>query len=477
MSAKKICRYEEQQSSDNAAAKINPIDILDYDALSNIFMQLPISDRMVMEKVCLKWKEACELAWYDIKKFKCTNRIVHFNEKRWLTQSFVKKVLKKCGTYLNELSLSLVCNSNIMPCVVNNCKNLTSLEFVITETPRYNDNDYLAFKELDKLKFIKIHVNNDGYYKNEESINFRSEAINDLPAKVSEILLIYSESIHLRPVFFNLKKFTNLHSLTLRNCRLDDIIEDISETITLVKLDLQDSLIIEKNNMLFDKLVNLEHVSIRRSLVLLDYHQNLLDSISNTCKKLRHLEINVNKSLAESTLQTLTEIKNLEYLILPSGLKLSGETIMIISNNCKKLKHLEMTNCTINPVSALDELSKLQHLEYLNLSDAKDILNSSIMAIAYKCKNLKYLNINNCNLITERALFTLTTLEKLKKLNVGDIDGVTDEFIVRLKRFKSLDFHRCKNITGNGIVQLIKNCPDLEDLNLRLTVFIVRKTT
>ncbi|XP_044003988.1 F-box/LRR-repeat protein 2-like [Aphidius gifuensis] len=196
MSAKKIRRFEEQQPSDNVEEKKNPIDILDYDSLSQIFMQLTISERMVMEKVCCKWKEACKLACY-----------------------------------------------------------------------------------------LKI-----------------------------------------------------------------------------------------------------------------------------TCR-------NANEGLAESALQKLTELKNLEYLILPDGLKLSGETIMTISNNCKKLKHLEMTNCTINTVSALDEISKLQHLEYLNLSDAKDF----------------------------------------------------NEFIVRLKRFKSLNFHSCKNITDDGIVQLIKNCPDLEDLNLRLS--------
>lgn len=43
--------------------------------------------------------------------------------------------------------------------------------------------------------------------------------------------------------------------------------------------------------------------------------------------------------------------------------------------------------------SVFDKLSKLQYLEHLNLKLVKNLEDSTIIAVANKCKNLKSLNI------------------------------------------------------------------------------------
>lgn len=305
--------------------------------------------------------------------------------------------------------------------------------------------------------------------------------------------------------------------MTVRGCILDDIFTDITEKTTLVYLDLKDSMVYKKKNPLFNKLVNLEHVSITDQLFTYECNQSLLDSISETCKKLRHfevfhkvggvvsvknwknfenlvhlsfsleitndvaisvlnncsnlkyLDVSMCYCITKRALHTLTCLKNLEYLMLPRGCILIGEIIKNISNVCKKLKHLEMIECLIKLPLALDPLSDLRYLEYLNFSCVEDLQNSTIILIADRCKNLKYLNIERCYSITESALLTLTVLKQLETLNVASIESVTDEFIVRLKNFKYLDFHGCKNITENGIIQVMKQCPDLEYLDIRST--------
>ncbi|XP_044005677.1 F-box/LRR-repeat protein 2-like [Aphidius gifuensis] len=259
------------------------IMVLDYDSLAQIFMWLPVSQRIFMENVCHKWKEACQPPWYDIKKYKCGVSISGNYKNRLLTQSFVKKVLLRCGAYLKELALSKVCNSSIFPIVGERCKNLTRLEFVFDETSR----------------------------------------------------------------------------------------------------------------------------------------------------------------------------------------ELTKEAIIAISNNCKKLEHLEIPYCKITSCPfSLDHLSKLQYLEYLDLSCIKKLQDSTIIFIADECKHLKYLNIEGPNNITENAFDVLMKLENLKELTIDCNKTITNNFVEKLKGLRVLNCRGCINLTDAGIIQVIKNCPDLERLTL-----------
>ncbi|XP_044007280.1 protein ARABIDILLO 1-like [Aphidius gifuensis] len=260
MSAKRICVGGDQQTSDDGNKDQKKVvnNSLDYDSLAKIIMLLPIAERIEMEKVCTKWKEACQLAWYDIKKYKCELSIGRSYDNRLLTQQYLEKILLMCGIYLNELSLSDVCKASIMPFVGDHCKNLTSLE---------------------------------------------------LPS-------------------------------------------------------------------------------------------------------------------------------------IPGG--------------------------PLSFPSVLDELSKLQYLEHLNLRAAKNLEDSTIIAIGNNCKYLKSLDIQDCIAITETALVTLTNLENLQKLNVRSLN-ITDDFIIKLKGLKELHCNGCKKLTNAGIIQLIKNNPDLEEISVRDT--------
>ncbi|XP_044004576.1 F-box/LRR-repeat protein 2-like [Aphidius gifuensis] len=95
-----------------------------------------------------------------------------------------------------------------------------------------------------------------------------------------------------------------------------------------------------------------------------------------------------------------------------------------------------------------------------------DFQDSSLIAIANSCKNLQKLDIGLCFYITEEALMSLTSLEILEELNVSNIDGVTDDFISKFKGLKKLWCEYCKNITDAGIIECIKNCPNLDTLCL-----------
>ncbi|XP_044001474.1 SCF E3 ubiquitin ligase complex F-box protein grrA-like [Aphidius gifuensis] len=174
-----------------------------------------------------------------------------------------------------------------------------------------------------------------------------------------------------------------------------------------------------------------------------------------------------------NVVKKLTKLENLESLEI-NNRYLREEAIIAISNNCKKLKRLELDDCTLlstgidgdelSSPSVLNELSKLQFLEHLSLDYTDIIDDNTIIAIANNCKNLKYLDIcGNNDDISETALVTLTKLENLEILRVN-CRYTSDSFIIRLKGLKEFYCGYCCNLTDTGIIEFIKNNPDLQKI-------------
>ncbi|XP_044002117.1 uncharacterized protein LOC122848242 [Aphidius gifuensis] len=527
MCQKRICHVQEQRH--HVGEQIDLINTMNHDSLAQIFMRLPVHKRIAMEKVCSKWKEACELAWYDIKKYTFGKRTGRIFDESLLAPSYVEKLLSNFGIYLRGLSLFEKCNSSIMPIIGERCKNLTRLDLIYNEELEINIDHYIhAFKNLDKLTRIEINVMNMGNCKNTK---FQPHIINYLPEGMIKIFLDYDQEEFMSPVLFNIRKFKKLQYLSLRGCLLDDIIQGISETTTLVELSLIDCFV-SKNCVydpvdIFNQFVNLKYIDINNKWGIKT--PNVLNNILNSSKNIIHCNImlradsdapnisiknwdnllnlehfgtrwRINDNIAtkmvkycknldsldiwsegiiETALQKLTELKNLDYLYYCFAEGVRNEfintTIGTISN-WKKLEHLVLINNDndnadniigpVPPAVNFDELSKLQYLKYLNLLDMHNFPDSSIIAIANSCKNLQKLEMDSCVNITEAALMSLTSLEKLEVMIVSNMDGVTDNFISKLKGLNKLGFEYCKNITDIGIIECIKNCPNLDTLCL-----------
>ncbi|XP_044007035.1 F-box/LRR-repeat protein 20-like [Aphidius gifuensis] len=316
--------------------------------------------------------------------------------------------------------------------------------------------------------------------------------------------------------------FVGDHCKNLTTLEYELILPEIAEATTLVHLNIQ----LYNTHIefpLFDKLVNLEYIQIRveRKYTEKKVSTQVLNTIFCKCKNLKHLDIpNDFYDLAKIPLEKWKNFKNLEYLrlscyeVLPDladtivkyckNLKhlcmdptcefieayvvkkltklknlenleindgcLSEEAIIAISNNCKKLKSLELDGCDVvstidrlSSPSVLNELSKLQYLEHLSLSFTGIIGDNTVIAIAHNCKNLKSLDISDFDDITETALVALTKLKNLEILRVGSLN-ISDSFIIRLKGLKVFDCDGCKELTDTGIIQFIKNNPDLEKI-------------
>ncbi|XP_044001490.1 putative adenylate cyclase regulatory protein [Aphidius gifuensis] len=517
--------------------KNNPdLELLSVYCINNITFDMIIAADQATKNLCAKWKEACQLAWYDIKKYKCKSSIGRCYDNCLLTQSYLEKILLRCvssidgeplssPSVLDELSklqylehLNLRNSENLkdstITAIANNCKNLKSLEIElcagITETAlvgltnlknlqklNVNRLDIITDSFLIKLKGLKeLHCDKCKQLTNAGIIQFIK---NNPDLEFLDVCSTDNITINM-----TVQRFRNLKKLTLVGLCLDKInLQEIADITTLVYLHIGLYKDIHQNLSLFNKLVNLEYIDLTMRLKynLYELSTKELETIFCTCKNLKHLDIPARpydvarvppekwinfqnleylgiycRLMPDLANTILTELENLECLIL-FGLfdimELDNESIIAISNNCKKLKRLEILGCAIVPsidgeplssLSVLDELSKLQYLEHLNLSYVRNLKDSTITAIANNCKNLKSLSIQICRDLTETALVALLNLENLQKLDVSSLDIITDSFLIKLKGLKELHCNGCKKLTNAGIIQFIKNNPDLEIL-------------
>ncbi|XP_044016655.1 F-box/LRR-repeat protein 2-like [Aphidius gifuensis] len=186
----------------------------------------------------------------------------------------------------------------------------------------------------------------------------------------------------------------------------------------------------------------------------------VLETIFCTCKNLKHLDIPYGPyDVAKIPLKKWINFQNLQHLgfaciMMPDLANTIVECLSSINGE------------PLFSPSVLDEISKLQCLEHLNLSFLENLRDSTIIAIANNCKNLKSLDIEGCNTITKTALDALTNLKNLQKLNVGCLDIITDSFLMKLKGLKELNCNECKKLTDAGIIQFIKNNSDLEKISV-----------
>ncbi|XP_044003964.1 uncharacterized protein LOC122849337 [Aphidius gifuensis] len=327
---------------------------------------------------------------------------------------------------------------------------------------------------------------------------------------------------------FSLRNFTNLRSLTIRFFNITNIIQEISKKTTLVYLDLQKCQTHDKI-FTFNQLSNLEHLNIK-DVSFVDSHMkdipNPLSGIFNACKNLKHLDapdfdvdlaeikmenwvnlrnlvyLNIRWQASDAVIEKiikycnklefintgtlnsgsiikLTKLENFNYLILhrtnSTNKVNSNKLIVAVLNNCKKLKHLEIYGSTKVEALIFNDLSKLQYIESLNLEFSCKLKDPAIIAIAKNFKLLKCLNIGGCD-ITSNALIALTSLKNLKELNVAHNDNIEDNFIVKLRGIKSLNCSVCKKLTDAGVIQFIKNNPDLEFLNISFNTNVTMDT-
>jgi hypothetical protein len=149
-----------------------------------------------------------------------------------------------------------------------------------------------------------------------------------------------------------------------------------------------------------------------------------------------------------------------------------------IAKYSAKLKHLDLTKCSLVSEAALLELAKnCKHLSSLSLYGCHRVTNRSVMKLLSHCHELTVLNLTDCSKISDVAFHQLFQLdEDEKKLLLNDVkQKMRRRSTIRaLASFHpgggytlvSLRLRNCALISDKTIKRISDACQNLRDLDL-----------
>ena len=183
-----------------------------------------------------------------------------------------------------------------------------------------------------------------------------------------------------------------------------------------------------------------------------------------------------------------------------------------ISDACRNLEYFSLEDCRIDRSSVHYFVLRNPRLVHINMSGLPAVNNSTMKIIAQSCQQLEFLNVSWCANVDTRGLqrvvrtcpklkdlraseirgfgdteflndlFVRNTLERLILSNCSDLDndsmgvlfqGIEPKFdtltnlvIAPPRKFRHLDFSRCRGFTDKGVQYLAHTVPYLSGLQL-----------
>lgn len=168
----------------------------------------------------------------------------------------------------------------------------------------------------------------------------------------------------------------------------------------------------------------------------------------------------------------LRRLEHLQYLDLTDCLSLEDTGLKMVVETCPQLLYLFLRRCTaITDIGIKYVASYCLQLRELSISDCSQITDFGLYELAKLGPNLRYLSVAKCDQISDAGVKQIARLcYKLRYLNVRGCEAVSDEAIEMLarscSRLRSLDIGKC-DVTDIGLKMLSENCPNLKKLSVK----------
>ncbi|CAL7948207.1 unnamed protein product [Xylocopa violacea] len=355
----------------------NSIQILNDDCLIHIFLQLPIVDRIRIERVCKRWRALSLESWCRVKKldlsFSMWGSLPESSKQKEINTGTLRKVLLRCGSYLNEINLSqrpcpLSPTSGIHS-LADNCHDIT--KFSLGHTAYACDIDLQKlFKANPKLRYFKVAFG-----------KICGRCLFHLPLEtMEEIVLEFCDSLQEQFLPQAIAKLKNLKTLIIHGCNIlsGNVVSSIGTYCTNLKI-LELSCIsfwTHPNDLQqIGQLSNLELLKISTNLVVTD---ELLSNLASKCLQLKYIDISESLFVTNVGVAAIATLPKLETLIINN---LPLETDMNLRDMCN-LKTLECSNCKFTDKTMIGLIESAPQLELLDLSGCRGVTNETLKKAA-----------------------------------------------------------------------------------------------
>lgn len=371
-----------------------PVSKLNDDCILLIFDCLPMNERLVLNKVCRRWKLLNMRMWHGIKKLDFT--VPPLNST--LSDELLKSYLSHCPnvTHINIAQDGHKLTADAIVTIANCCKKLESivirdikihkrsLAFLARSCPMLksfsmdacstqHDGEMVALVKKSALEEIslKYSASSVGLWlkylhpplksMSLEMYEFRSDyllqGITNIKDTLKELRFVSCESIRSRDVEVIASIVPELNSLTLAGGFIDFKSHSLTPITKLKKLTRLD---LDNNAFVCD---------------------HFLNELSQQCSLLKYLSLSDDRYLTVQGLSVLSKFTRLTHLTLACLIKLDDSILKSISQKIKNLQHLDLMGCSsITDEGCQSIVKNCKELEILDVSGCMHVTNLTVTA-------------------------------------------------------------------------------------------------
>ncbi|XP_071554433.1 putative RNA-binding protein EEED8.10 [Temnothorax nylanderi] len=141
-------------------------------------------------------------------------------------------------------------------------------------------------------------------------------------------------------------------------------------------------------------------------------------------------------------------------------------TLEVIGQHCKSLRTLELDgDLPFAQTADMLYLIHLVNLQVLKITCNPKVSDNFLTDLVQHCQQLTNVDITGCSNVSDVGLTAIATLVRLEKLNVTDMQQITDDGLKNVCNLKVFKCRRCL-FSDRGMTTLIQSSPDLQLLDL-----------
>ncbi|XP_011313748.1 F-box/LRR-repeat protein 7-like [Fopius arisanus] len=241
---------------------------------------------------------------------------------------------------------------------------------------------------------------------------------------------------------------------------------------------------VQKNPNLIKKIVKRCGHFLKELKVATPCDPDVLSKAVNVCPNLNKLTIDVGniecrtsrcnkKYFLRKFDLNLERFMKLNYLSLKRFSSESNLLKSIVANQ-KSLTHLSLFYCKIDSEN-LELITRLINLEALQVTHSI-IDDNWLRKLIDNCRKIRHLDLSHSTFLTDSSALHLEELRNLESLSIQASRKITDRSLMNLYRLRELNCSHCERIQDPGVVKLIRNT-NLTFLNVFNTRITTRTVT
>ena len=378
--------------------------------LTMIFSYLDVRDRGNAAQVCTAWRDVC----YSKSIWKGVHAKLHL--KKGTPSSFFQSFVKRGIRHVQILSLKRTIKD-----VVTGIKNLESLNlsgcYNVTDTGLAHGFSI----ELPHLKVLDLSLCKQ---VTDQSIGRIVQNLKNLETlELGGCSNISNTSLLL--IAWGLKR---LKKLNLRSCwqitdqgigHLAGLSKETAEgNMQLEYLGLQDCQRLSDESLkhIAQGLTSLKTINLSFCISVTDSGLKFLSKMP----KLEELNLRACDNISDIGMAGLAEDGGCGVASLDVSFceKIGDQALQHISQGLYHLKSLSLSSCQISD-EGLERLTKMHHLEVLNVGQCSKITDKGLEMLANELVNLQSIDLYGCTKITPKGIDIIMKLPKLKSVNLG----------------------------------------------------------